>query len=195
VRRRAIAIAAVVVAAFFAVTLLTLTHVVTSGDQGCSAPAPPPNLPAQLRAIGGFDQSFDARDQQQLAQVGANAAAAVDPDLDGTMPLAPVTVSAVRAGQPGALVIPLEAQQTSGGGTRIAGLVSFLVGCGGRAYFGSVADLSSVGAGSSTTFPAVSAATAAMELGTSTPQLVYATSPFTPEWRNAQSGATIPAGE
>ncbi|MEA2637816.1 MAG: hypothetical protein QOE18_873, partial [Chloroflexota bacterium] len=72
--------AAVVVAAFFAVTLLTLTHVVTSGDQGCSAPAPLPDLPAQLRAIGGFDQSFDAGNQQQLAQVGADAAAAVDPD-------------------------------------------------------------------------------------------------------------------
>jgi hypothetical protein len=188
-------VAAVVVAAFFAVTLLTLTHVVTSGDQGCSAPAPLPDLPAQLRAIGGFDQSFDARNQQQLAQVGADAAAAVDPDLDGTTPLAPVTVSAIRAGQPAALVIPLEAQQTSGGGTRIAGLVSFLVGCGGRAYFGSVADLSSGGAGASTTFPSVTAAVAAGELGTSAPQLVYTTSPFTPEWRNAQSGATIAAGE
>jgi hypothetical protein len=195
VRRWAVAVAAVVVAAFFAVTLLTLTHVITSGDQGCSAPAPLPNLPPQLRAIGGFDQSFDARDQQQLAQVGANAAAAVDPDLDGTTPLAPVAVSAVLAGQPEALVIPLEAQQTSGGGARIAGLVSFLVGCGGRAYFGSVADLSSVGAGASPTFPAVTAATAAGRLGTSTPQLVYTTSPFTPVWRNAQSGATIPAGE
>jgi hypothetical protein len=92
-------------------------------------------------------------------------------------------------------VIPLEAQQTSGSGARIAGLVSFLVGCGGRAYFGSVADLSSVGAGASPTFPAVTAATAAGQLGTSTPQLVYTTSPFTPVWRNAQSGATIPAGE
>ena len=194
-RRRAIAVAAVVVAAFFAVTLITLTHVITSGDQGCSAPAPLPNLPAPLRAIGGFDQSFDARDQQQLALVGANAAAAVDPDLDGTTPLAPVTVRALHAGQPQALVIPLEAQQTNGGGTRIAGLVSFLVGCGGRAYFGAVADLSSVGAGASATFPAVTAATAVGLLGTSTPQLVYTTSPFTPEWRNAQSGATVPAGE
>jgi hypothetical protein len=185
----------VVVAAFFAVTLLTLTHVIISGDQGCSTPAPLPNLPAQLRALGGFDQSFDAGDQQQLAQVGANAAAAVDPDLDGTTPLAPVTVSALHAGQPEALVIPLEAQQTSAAGTRVAGLVSFLVGCGGRAYFGSVEDLSSIGAGATRTFPGVAAATAAGELGTSTPQLVYTTSPFTPEWRNAQSGATIPAGE
>ncbi|HEY8672852.1 MAG TPA: hypothetical protein VIM76_03750 [Candidatus Dormibacteraeota bacterium] len=194
-RRRAFAVAAVVVAAFFAVTLLTLTHVITSGDQGCSAQAPLPNLPAQLRAIGGFDQSFDARDQQQLALVGASAAAAVDPDLDGTTPLAPVAVSALHPGQPEALVIPLEAQQSTGDGRHVAGLVSFFVSCGGRAYFGSVADLSSAGAGAGSAFPGVTAATAAGELGTSTPQLVYATSPFTPEWRNAQSGVTIPAGE
>ena len=50
-RRRTIAVAAVVVVAFFAVTLLTLTHIVTSGDQGCSVPAPRPDLPAQLRAL------------------------------------------------------------------------------------------------------------------------------------------------
>jgi hypothetical protein len=36
---------------------------------------------------------------------------------------------------------------------------------------------------------------AAQQLATSTPQLVYTTSPFMPEWRNAQSGATISAGE
>jgi hypothetical protein len=195
VRRRALAVAAVVVAVFFAVSLLTLTHVITSGDQGCSAQAPLPNLPAQLRALGGFDQSFDARDQQQLALVGASAAAAVDSDLDGTTPLAPVAVNALHAGQPEALVIPLEAPQTNGEGTHVAGLVSFFVSCGGRAYFGSVLDLSSVGAGAGGTFPSVTAATAAVQLGTSTPQLVYSTSPFMPEWRNAQSGATIPAGE
>jgi hypothetical protein len=195
VGRRAIAVAAVVVAAFFAVILLTLTHIVTSGNQGCSIPAPLPDLPAQLRALGGFDQSFDAGDAQQLAQVGSNAAAAVDPDLDGTTPQAPVAVRALRGGQPEALVIPLEAVQTSGTGVRIAGLVSFFVGCGGRAYFGAVADLSSGASGAAPTFPVVDAATAAAELGTSTPQLVYTTSPFMPEWRNAQSGATIPAGE
>jgi len=192
VGRRAIAFAAVVVAAFFAVILLTLTHIATGGNQGCSIPAPLPDLPAQLRALGGFDQSFDAGDAQQLAQVGSSAAAAVDPDLDGTTPLAPLAVRALRGGQPEALVIPLEASQTGGTGVRVAGLVSFFVGCGGRAYFGAVADLSS---GSAPTFPVVDAASAAAELGTSTPQLVYTTSPFIPEWRNARSGATIPAGE
>jgi hypothetical protein len=195
VRRRAIAIAAVVVVAFFAVTLVTLTHVISSGDQGCAIPAPAPNLPAQLRAIGGFDQSFDANNPEALAEVAADAAGAVDPDLDGTTQLAPVAVAAVSSGQPGALVVPLEAQQTTGTGTRVAGLVSFFVGCGGRAYFGAVADLSAIGSGTTVTFPTVSPADAGAALGTATPQLVYTTSPFTPEWRNPQSGMTIAAGE
>jgi hypothetical protein len=195
VRRRAIAFAAVVVVAFFAVTLITLTHVISSGNQGCAIAAPAPNLPAQLRSLGGFDQSFDANNPEALAEVAANAAGAVDPDLDGTTQLAPVTVDALDAGQPGALIVPLEAQQTNGTGTRVAGLVSFFVGCGGRAYFGSVTDLSAVGSGTTRTFPTISQADAAAELGTSDPQLVYTTSPFTPEWRNAQSGMTIAAGE
>jgi hypothetical protein len=195
VRRRAIAIAVVVVVAFFGVTLITLTHVISSGDQGCSIPAPLPNLPAQLRSIGGFDQSFDANNAEALAEVAANAAGAVDPDLDGTTQLAPVAVAALNAGRPGALVVPLEGQQTTGSGTRVAGLVSFFVGCGGRAYFGSVADLAAGGSGTTLAFPAVPQSEAGSELGTASPQLVYATSPFTPEWRNPQSGMTIAAGE
>ena len=194
-RRRAIAIAAVVVVAFFAVTLITLTHIVSSGDQGCAIPAPAPNLPAQLRSIGGFDQSFDASNPEALAEVAANAAGAVDPDLDGTTQLAPVAVAALNSHQPGALVVPLEAQQTTGTGTRVAGLVSFFVGCGDRAYFGSVADLSAIGSGTTLTFPTVSAADAGAALDTTTPQLIYTTSPFTPDWRNPQSGMMIAAGE
>jgi hypothetical protein len=44
-------------------------------------------------------------------------------------------------------------------------------------------------------FPAVGESEAATQLATTAPQLVYTGSPFTPEWRNPQSGATIPAGE
>ncbi|HUZ69407.1 MAG TPA: hypothetical protein VMU65_06810 [Candidatus Saccharimonadales bacterium] len=194
-RRRAIAIGAMVVVAFFAVTLITLTHVISSGQGGCAIPAPAPNLPAQLRSLGGFDQSFDANNPEALAEVAATAAGAVDPDLDGTTQLAPVAVAALAAGQPGALVVPLEEQQTNGTGARVAGLVSFFVGCGGRAYFGSVVDLSAVGSGTTLTFPTISRAEAAAQLGTTAPQLVYTTSPFTPEWRNPQSGMTIAAGE
>jgi hypothetical protein len=195
VRRRAIAIAAVVVVAFFAVTIVTQAHVVTSSNQGCTTPAPLPNLPAQLRALGGFDQSFDATNADELAEVASNAAGAVDPDLDGSTPLAPVGVGALDAGQPEAVVIPLQSQQSGVGGTRVAGLVSFFVGCGARAYFGSVEDLSAIGAATSDAFPAVGESTAAADLGGPTLQLVYTTSPFMPEWRNPQSGKTLSAGE
>ena len=89
----------------------------------------------------------------------------------------------------------LTAQQITGGPPRVAGLVSFFVGCGGRAYFGSVDDISSLGAHAPTAFPEVTAASAAARLGTTAPQLVYTHSPFSPEWRDTQSGATIAAGE
>jgi hypothetical protein len=194
VSRRAVALAAAAVVVFFAVTLVTLTHVITSGES-CAIAVPQPNLPASLRALGGFDQSFDAGNLVELAQVGQNAAAVVTPDLDGASPLQPVTVSAVSSGRPAAVVIPLAAPESTGNGTRVVGLVSFYVGCSGRAYFGAAVDVSALGSGAPATFPAVGEAAAATRLGTSTPQLVYTTSPFTPEWRNPQSGATIPAGE
>jgi hypothetical protein len=185
--------AAVVV--FFAVTLITLTHVITNSASGCAISLPAPSLPASLRALGGFDQSFDATNAGELAQVGQNAAAVVSPDLDGAAPLQPVNVAARAAGQPAAVVLPLVAQDTTGSGVRLVGLVSFYVGCSGRAYFGSVSDVSAQGSGAPMSFPAVTEASAATQLATSTPQLVYSGSPFTPEWRNAQTGAAIPAGE
>jgi hypothetical protein len=195
VSRRAISLAAAAVVVFFAVTLITLTHVITSGGETCTIAMPQQSLPASLRALGGFDQSFDANSPAQLAQVGQNAAAVVNPDLDGASPLQPVIVSAVTGGRPAAVVVPLAARVATGDGTRVVGLVSFYVGCGGRAYFGAVVDVSSLTPDLPMAFPAVGEAAAAMQLGTSTPELVYSTSPFSPEWRNAQSGATISAGE
>jgi len=192
---RAVALAAAAVAVFFAVTLVTLTHVISNSASGCAIAAPRPSLPASLRALGGFDQSFDATNPNALAQVGQSAAAVVSPNLDGAIPLQPVKVAAAAAGQPAAVVVPLAARDSAGNGTRLAGLVSFYVGCGGRAYFGSVANIAAQGSGAPVTFPAVGESTAAGQLATSTPQLIYNSSPFTPEWRNAQSGATIPAGE
>ena len=193
--RRAIALAAAAVAVFFAVTLITLTHVITNGASGCAIAAPAPSLPAALRALGGFDQSYDATNLQQLAQVGQNAAAVVSPNLDGAAPLEPVTVAAATTGQPAAVVVPLAAQETTGSGKRLVGLVSFYVSCGGRAYFGSVSDISAEALNAPVSFPAVGEGAAAAQLATSAPQLVYTSSPFTPEWRNPQSGATIAAGE
>jgi len=183
----------VAVAAFFAVTLITLTHVITNSASGCSIAAPAPSLPASLRALGGFDQSFDATNAGELVQVGQNAAAVVSPDLDGATALDPVNVAAAVAGRPAAVVVPFAAQETSG--ARLVGLVSFYVGCGERAYFGSVMDISQAGPDAPVTFPAVGESEAAQRLDTATPHLVYISSPFTPEWRNDQSGATVPAGE
>ncbi len=54
------ALAAAAVVVFFAVTLITLTHVITNSASGCAIAAPAPSLPAALRSLGGFDQSFDA---------------------------------------------------------------------------------------------------------------------------------------
>ncbi len=193
--RRAIAVASAAVVAFFTVTLITLTHVITNTSPGCSVAAPAPSLPPSLRALGGFDQSFDANNPALLAQVGENAAAVVTPNLDGATPLEPVNVAGVAAGQPAAVVVPLTAPTATLTATRLVGLVSFYVGCGGRAYFGSVRDISAQGPLAPASFPAVSENAAAGRLSTSTPQLVYTRSPFTPEWRNPQSGATIPAGE
>jgi hypothetical protein len=183
------------VVVFFAVTLVTLSHVISNSASGCSIAAPAPSLPAALRALGGFDQSYDATNPDELAQVGENAAAVVSPNLDGATALQPVNVAAAVAGQPAAVVVPLAAQATTAGGMRLVGLVSFYVGCGGRAYFGSVSDVSAQGTTAPAGFPGVGESAAADRLATSTPQLVYTGSPFTPEWRNAQSGATIPAGE
>lgn len=180
---------------FFVVTLITLSHVVSNSASGCAIAAPAPSLPASLRALGGFDQSFDAGNLEDLAQVGQNAAAVVSPNLDGTTPLQPVSVAAAESGQPAAVVVPLAASEAPGSATRLVGLVSFYVGCSGRAYFGSVADISSLGPAAPVGFPAVAESTAAARLATSSPQLVYTGSPFTPEWRNAQSGASIAAGE
>jgi hypothetical protein len=195
VRRRAIALAAAAVVVFFAVTLITLTHVISNSASGCTIAAPVPSLPAALRALGGFDQSFDATNPDALAEVAQNAAGAVSQDLEGAIAQQPVNVAAAVAGQPAAVVVPLAAQVPSAQGMRLVGLVSFYVGCGDRAYFGSVTDITSLAATASVTFPAVGESAAAARLDTSRPQLVYSSSPFTPEWRNAQSGASIAGGE
>jgi hypothetical protein len=193
VNRRAIVVVAVAVGAFFAVTLVTLTHVITNSASGCSIAAPEPSLPAALRSLGGFDQSFDGTNAGALVQVAQNAAAVVSPDLDGATALDPVNIAAADAGQPAAVVVPFTSQETSG--TRLVGLVSFYVGCGERAYFGSVRDISQSGSTAPTTFPALSESDAAEELGTSSPRLIYTSSPFTPEWRDEQNGAIVLAGE
>ena len=140
---------------FFAVTLITLTHVIATPRRVARSRLLSPSLPAALRSLGGFDQSFDASNPDALAQVGQAAAAAVIPNLDGAIAERPVNVTAAVVGQPAAVVVPLTAQAASPGGMRLVGLVSFYVGCGGRAYFGSVTDVASPGPSNALAFPTV----------------------------------------
>ena len=189
------ALAAGVVVVFFAVTLITLTHVVTNSASGCSISEPAPSLPAALRSLGGFDQSFDASNPTELAQVGQAAAAAVIPNLDGAIAERPVNVTAAVVGNRRRWLCRSPPRRRRREACAWSDSVSFYVGCGGRAYFGSVTDVASPGPSNALAFPTVGESAAAQQLATSTPQLVYTTSPFMPEWRNAQSGATIPAGE
>ena len=107
--------------------------------------------------------------------MGQNAAAVVIPNLDGTQALQPVKVTAAVAGRSfgdcGAACSPA----TTGGGVRLVGLVSFFVGCSGRAYFGSVSAIASQAAAAPVSFPAVGESAAATQLATSAPELVYTT--------------------
>ena len=89
--------AAVAVAAFFAVTLITLAHVISNSASGCSIAAPEPSLPPSLSSLGGFDQTFDATNAGALVEVAENAAAVVSPDLDGATALDPVNIAAAIA--------------------------------------------------------------------------------------------------
>jgi hypothetical protein len=152
-----------------------------------------PSLAPQLRAVGGFDQPYSAADVMGVEHLAATAASAVAPDLVGTLTLMPVAESATMATRPDALVVPLRSSSSQPGGQRIVGMVAFLRDCAGRVYYSSVSDLLSQGTATSMSFPAVSAAQAAGRLGTAAPRLVYADSPFSPEWLNPANGATISA--
>ena len=160
------------------------------GGQQCSLPAPVPSLTAQLRAIGGFDQPYDASDRTAISTVAMQAASTVSPSLVGGVAAPPVAVASLLTSQPDALVIPL----ISASATRsahIVGLVSFLRDCAGRAYYSAVQSTIQT---APTSFPSVDIGTAASRLGTASPQLVYRSNPFAPLWRNPMTGATISAG-
>ena len=180
--------------------VVTLTHV-TSGGGGsaggggasCSLPEPIPNLPSRLRSIGGFDQAQDVSDTEALVAFATQAAGAIAPGLIGTQPQRPVRVHASNAGEPDALVVPLLSTLPLQQHPAIAGLVSLLLDCTGRAYYSAVDDLTLKGATAPASFPAVSMAEASATLGTTDPQLVYTQSPFAPQWRNPNTGHTIAA--
>jgi len=175
-----------------AVLIVTFTHLAGDNSRSCDRDAPIPSLNAQLRALGGFDQPYDASDAQVLESLAAQAASATATGLIGAAPADPVAVSSVAADQPDAIVVPLQAAAPDAGAPRVSGLVSFLRDCAGRAYYSAVDDLTAHGAVSSR-FPAVSEAVAAGRLGVATPQLVYTSDPFRPSWRDPRSGLTTPA--
>ena len=181
-----------------AVLVVTLTHITSNpGGSSCAVAQPVPSLPSRLRSLGGFDQPQDPADSKGLESFAAQAANAVAPGLIGTTPGVPVRVRAATGGQPDALVVPLVSsqQQTALNPARsgVAGLVSLLLDCTGRAYYSAVDDLTRNASPSPAFFPAPTAADAAVTLGTPAPQLVYVDSPFVPMWRNPDTGATIAA--
>jgi len=180
-----------VAAVIIVVGVVAVVNIAGSGGaQRCSLPAPVPSLGPQLRAIGGFDQPYDAGDPAALASVALQAASAVSPGLLGDTPARPVAVASASTTRPDALVVPLVSTPSADQPAHVAGLVSFLRDCAGRAYYSAVRDIAPAAPGA---FPAVSQDVAASRLQTGAPELVYTDSPFAPLWRNPTTGETISA--
>lgn len=174
--------------------MVTLVHV-TSGGGGasCSFPQPVPSLPPRLRSLGGFDQPQDPADTLGLEGFAAQAASAVAPGLIGTVASRPVRVHALDPGKPDALVVPLQSTALGSQHPVVAGLVSLLIDCAGRAYYAAVDDLTLRRTSAPQSFPSVSMSDAVSSLGAGRPTLVYSQSPFAPRWRNPDTGQTIAA--
>lgn len=183
--------AAIVVGLFTAAAVRSLR-----GASSCDLPPPTPQLPAQLRSLGDFDQPYDAAEPRTLEDAAIKAASALHSDLGGQSLVvgAPVEVGAAGPARYDAIVVPLGTNVASGGGAprSIEALVAFLRDCSGHAWYSDVADLA---AAPPAGFPAVSAADAARQLGVADAgalSLVYTDSPFAPRWR-APSGGTVDA--
>lgn len=161
-------------------------------EGGCGAAPQLPDLPAQLRALGDFDQPYDATMRRALGDAALKAASALHPDLAAATSLGdPVDIAALGPAQHGAIVFPLGTNPGPNGAPRsIAGLAVFLRACGDQAYFSTIDDLS---AAPPAAFPALSRDGAARLLGTPQPELVYQTTPLQPRWRNPGTGASVPA--
>jgi hypothetical protein len=178
VRARLIALAVAAVLLLGAVVI----GLMRSATPGCGLAAPRPSLPAALRALGDFDQSYNPADMATLDDAAARAAAALHADLIGTSPQPPVMIGALQPGSPDAVVVPLRAQPSSSQSTPpLAGLVMFLRDCQGNAYFTTVED-DAAAQPPLQQFPAVSDVDAAARLGTAGARLVYTADPLHPEW-------------
>ncbi|TMC49493.1 MAG: hypothetical protein E6J14_08325 [Chloroflexi bacterium] len=163
-----------------------------SAGSPCALAPPRPQVVPQLLALGDFDQPYDASQPRTLEDAAQRVAAALAPDLVGTAAADPVAVAALSSRNHDAIVVPL----TEGRPSRVAALVSFLRDCSGHAYYSQLDDLLHDPATASAvpvSFPSLSAADAAQSLGSASPQLAYASSPFRPVWRAPGGGRTIPA--
>ena len=162
-------------------------------EGGCASPAPLPQLPAQLRSLGNFDQPYDATQPRSLQDAALEAAAALHPNLAAATSLgAPLEIAAVDPSRPAAIVFPLGTNPGANGLPRsIAALAVFLRSCGDQAYFSTVDDLSP---SPPAAFPGVSQDRAERLLGVTTPpDLVYTASPLQPRWQDRRTGASVPA--
>jgi hypothetical protein len=175
---------------------LLVVALARSRTPGCSVPPPDLNLPAQLRTLGELSQPLDTNDTRTLADAAVRAATALHPDLAGASASGVVRETAIAPAQHDAVVLPLSVSAGSAGQARVIGLVAFQLDCQGRAYYFGVDDLlrSDPNGPSSPTFPRLSAADAAGQLGISgQPRLVYRDSLFTPLWQDPSTGRSVKA--
>ena len=157
---------------------------------GCTAAPALPDLPAQLRSIGGFDQPFVATDTRTLQDAAVRAASALHSDLAQSVVGDPVAVIAARSDLQDAIVVPLLTNPGPDGRYRtVDGLVSFLRACGGQAYYHDVVDLA---AAPPSAFPQLDQGGAARALGGDV-VLEWSRSPFTPAWRRVDGTACVAA--
>jgi hypothetical protein len=177
--RGRLAALAVIVVALLGGTVVVLLR---TGTADCTVVAPRPSLSPALRALGDFEQSYDAGNVAALEDAASRAAAALHPDLIGATAEAPVPVAATVSGSPDALVVPLRSPTASSSGPPpLAGLVMFLRDCQGNAYFATVEDDSATQP-PLLQFPPVTREQAAALLGSAALRLDYVTSPLRPQW-------------
>jgi hypothetical protein len=159
---------------------------------GCVVPPPVPNLPAALRALGGYDQPMPT-EPATLKATATQIATTLYPDLRGAVAGDPVLERAVVRSRPDALVVPLHVPGEGAAPGRIEGLVAFLLDCQGRAYYSDTRDLLRTTSSLPEAYPSVPRQVAEAQLGSSGLELVYDDDPFSPRWRDRATGRDLPA--
>jgi hypothetical protein len=176
-RGRLIALAAIV-AVLFSIGIVVL---VRSRTANCTVVAPRPSLPAALRALGDFEQSYDVANSAAIEDAASRAAAALSSDLIGATAEMPVTIASANPGLPDAVIVPLRSHAASSyAPSPLAGLAVFLRDCQGNAYFANVEDDASAQP-PLLDFPRVSRDQAVAQLGSAV-RLEYVASPVQPQW-------------